>query len=294
MLRRGASLVGLSALRINDPKTTAQETAPLTDKVVLITGGTSGIGQGTAQYLAQLGAKVFFNGRRANLGNEVAQEIRANGGEATYYQSDMRVEEQVKAFVDACVKQYGKIDIAFNNAGVTNQQQASLADQPTDDWENVMNTNARGVFLSMKYELLYLLQNEPDGRFGIRGRIINNASISGHVGFGSISPYSTSKYAILGMTKCAAIEYGPQGIQINSISPGGVDTPMRNQTYLTRGMSRDEIPTVPNFQRRVNTVQEMADVVAFLSTSDASSIFGTDLDLTGGMLTGAYFTQVSS
>ena len=250
--------------------------------------------KGTAQYLAQLGAKIFFNGRRAKLGNEVAQEIRANGGEATYYQSDVRVEEQVKAFVDACVKQYGKIDIAFNNAGVTNQQQASLADQPTDDWENVMNTNARGVFLSMKYELPYLLQNEPDGRFGIRGRIINNASISGHVGFGSISPYSTSKHAIIGMTKCSAIEYGPQGIQINSISPGGVDTPMRNQTYLARGMSRDEIPTVPNFQRRVNTVQEMADVVAFLSTSDASSIFGTDLDLTGGMLTGAYFTQASS
>lgn len=296
MLRKGASLMGLTALRVPEHTGVHHQEVPglLADKVVLITGATSGIGEGTARYLAQLGAKVFFNGRRAELGKQVQQEIRDGGGEATYYESDVRVEEQVKAFVDACIEQYGRIDVAFNNAGVTNQQQAPLAEQPTDDWENVMNTNARGVFLSMRYALPYLLRNEPDGQFGIRGRIINNASISGHVGFGSISPYSTSKHAIIGMTKCTAIEYGPQGIQINSISPGGVDTPMRNQTYLSRGMSRDEIPTVPNFQRRINTVQEMADVVAFLATTDSSSIFGTDLDLTGGMLTGAYFTPPSS
>ena len=264
---------------------------PLKGKVVVITGATSGIGEGTARHLATMGASVFFNGRRANLGKKVEREIRAGGGEATYYQADVRVEEQVKAFIEACVSKYGRINAAFNNAGVVNKKLAGLAEQSTQEWEEVMNTNTRGVFLSMKYELPYLLKNEAEGTFGIRGRIINNASVSGHVGFKNISPYSTSKHAIIGMSKCAATEYGPQGIQINSISPGGVDTPMRNSVYLARGITKEQIPTVPNFQKRVNTVQEIAEVVTFLCLTQSSSLFGTDLDLTGGMLTGAHFTQ---
>lgn len=262
------------------------------DRVILITGATSGIGEATAKAFAQAGAKVFFCGRRENLGRSVEAQIRASGGEATYMRADVRREADVKAFVDACVQKYGKIDVAFNNAGILQPQLVNLAEQPTEDFQDCINTNVLGTFLSMKYELPYMVKNEPSGAFGTRGVIINNASVSGHVGFGLISPYSTSKHALLGLTNCAAIEYGSQGIRINSISPGGVDTAMRRQSFLARGFPANQpLPTVPNLPRRVNTVDEMAQAVMFLASDAASSLFGTDLDLTGGMLTGAYFTQ---
>jgi NAD(P)-dependent dehydrogenase (short-subunit alcohol dehydrogenase family) len=125
--------------------------------------------------------------------------------------------------------------------------------------------------------------------------IINNSSVSGHVGFANIVPYSASKHAIMGITQSAAIEYRPRGVRINSISPGGVDTPMRRQAYLAQGVDPNQpLPTVPNFQRRVNTVEEMAEVVMFVSSDGASSVFGTDIDVTGGMLTGAFFTQANT
>ncbi|MDF5731438.1 MAG: SDR family oxidoreductase [Rhizonema sp. PD38] len=264
-------------------------------KVVLITGATSGIGEGTAYAFARLGARVFFCGRRENLGQQVAARIKEFGGEATYMRADVRREEEVKAFVDRCVSQYGRIDIAFNNAGIATSKNATVVDQPLADWQDILTTNATGVFLSMKYELPYLLRNQPQGTYGTKGVIINTASVSGHVGFANISPYSASKHAIVGVTQCAALEFGPKGIRINSISPGGVDTPMRRRAYLAQGFSPDQpLPTVPNLPRRVNTVEEMANAVMFIASEEASSIFGTDIDVTGGMLTGAYFTQAKS
>jgi NAD(P)-dependent dehydrogenase (short-subunit alcohol dehydrogenase family) len=262
------------------------------DHVILITGATSGIGMATAQSFAQQGAKVFFCGRREDKGAEVEAAIRQSGGEATFMRADVRREAEVKAFVDACVRTYGKIDVAFNNAGILQPQLVNLAEQPTEDFQDCLNTNVLGTFLSMKYELSYMVTNPPSGSFGTKGVIINNASVSGHVGFGLISPYSASKHALLGLTNCAAIEYGLQGVRVNSISPGGVDTAMRRQSFLARGFPSDQpLPTVPNLPRRVNTVDEIAQAVMFLASDAASSLFGTDLDLTGGMLTGAYFTQ---
>ena len=246
------------------------------DKVVLITGATSGIGEATARAFAREGAIVHFCGRREALGNKIFQEINAQGGRSSYQKADVRNEQEVKAFIDTCVQKYGRIDIAFNNAGIE-ATAAPLAEQSLENFTNVMTTNVVGYFLSMKYEIPPMLQ-----RGG--GVIINNASVSGHDGFALISPYSASKHAIIGLTKCAALEYTPKNIRINSISPGGVDTPMLRRALKGFGLTSEQAAAgVPI--RRINTVEEMARMVMFLSSDDASSVAGTDIDVTGGMLT---------
>ncbi|MEO0837136.1 MAG: SDR family NAD(P)-dependent oxidoreductase [Cyanobacteria bacterium J06642_3] len=257
------------------------------DRVVLITGATSGIGEATARAFAAEGATVHSCGRREQLGQQVAPSITDAGGKATYQKADVRIEDEVKNFVDSCVQRYGKIDVAFNNAGIVNPQAVPLAEQSLEDWQNVMITNVTGYFLSMKYEIPHLLKNEPWGKYGARGVIVNNASVSAHIGFPGISPYSSSKHAVVGMTKCAALEYGGQGIRINSISPGAVNTPMRRQAYEKQGLSPDEpLPAPPNIVNRANTPEEMADIVMLLASTDVSYLLGTDIDVTTGMLTG--------
>ena len=292
-----ASVAGIAATVAHNTLVKAQ-TEPLSqppvnpdgrfaEGVVLITGATSGIGEATARAFAAEGAIVHFCGRREQLGQQVAQSITDAGGKATYQKADVRVEDEVKAFVDSCVQRYGKIDVAFNNAGIVNPQAVPLAEQSLEDWQNVLLTNATGYFLSMKYEIPHLLKNEPWGKYGTRGVIVNNASVSAHIGFPGISPYSSSKHAVVGMTKCAALEYGEQGIRINSISPGAVNTPMRRQAYENQGLSPDEpLPAPPNIVNRANTPEEMADIVMLLASTDVSYVLGTDIDVTTGMLTG--------
>ena len=270
---------GVQANTQNPPEPATSPANPkgrFAGKVVLITGATSGIGEGTAYAFAREGAKVFFCGRRENLGKQVEAKIKQFGGEATYMRADVRREEDVRAFVDSCVQKYGRLDIAFNNAGIVNPKFLRLHEQPTADFLDAINTNALGVFLSLKYEIPHMLKQRG-------GYIINTASVSGHKGFSEIGPYSTSKHATIGLTKVAAMEYAKDNIRITSISPGGVDTPMLRYAREKRGISFEEgSKAIPI--GRTNTVEEMARVVMFLASDDATAFHGSLVDVTSGML----------
>lgn len=266
---------------------------------VLITGATSGMGEVTARAFARQGANVAFNGRRAERGAEVEASINADaetrsaGGRALYVQSDVRDEAQIIRFVQTAREAFGDIHIAFNNAGVVFGRgsltgNAPLADIDADDFDDVWATNTRGLFLSMKHELPSMLDNDPWGRGGLRGVIINNSSVSAHGGFPTIAPYSVSKHGVLGLTRGAAMDYGGYGIRVLGIAPGGVDTPMRRAAIEAQGRDPDAAQA-PNIGHRTHTSDEIADIVLYLADPDAASILqGTDIDVTGGMLTGPF------
>jgi NAD(P)-dependent dehydrogenase (short-subunit alcohol dehydrogenase family) len=258
------------------PQVSVNPNGRFAGKVVLITGATSGIGEATARAFAAEGATVHFCGRRETLGEQVAQSIRDGGGNATYQRADVRVEEDVRAFVDTCVQQYGKIDIAFNNAGIESSP-STIADRSLEDWIDVIMTNATGVFLSMKYEIPYMLSQGG-------GVIVNNASVSSHVGFATIAPYSASKHAVLSLTKVAALEYADRNIRVNSIAPGAVDTPMLRRALAAWNTDFETVAQDYPIKRIVMP-EEIARSVMFLSSDDASCITGMDLDATGGYLT---------
>jgi NAD(P)-dependent dehydrogenase (short-subunit alcohol dehydrogenase family) len=243
-------------------------------KVVLITGATSGIGETTAKAFAQEGAKVFFCGRRENLGTKVESEIRAMGGEATYMRADVRKAEEVKAFVDACVAKYGRLDIAFNNAGI-DYPPAPIADTAIAEFDDLMNTNVRGVFLGMKYEIPYML------RFG-GGSIINVASIGGQRAFPNIVGYGASKAAVIHMSKSAAQEYG-KTIRVNVVSPGPIDTAMLDRVKRDWKVTEDQlVASYPS--KRAGSAAEVANMVMWLASDAASYVSGANLNVDGGGL----------
>jgi NAD(P)-dependent dehydrogenase (short-subunit alcohol dehydrogenase family) len=285
ILTGGASVAGVAATLLasraaNTPKAQAAENntnlnGRFVGKVVLITGGTSGIGEATARAFAKEGAIVHFCGRREALGNKIAEEIKTEGGRASYQKADVRNEADVRSLIDTCVAKYDRIDIAFNNAGIESKP-LTIAKQSLDDWMNVMTTNATGTFLSMKYELPSMLKQGS-------GVIINNASVSAHVGFATIAPYSASKHAILSLTKVAALEYSDKNIRIDSISPGAVDTPMLRRALAAWNTNFETVAKDYPIKRIVK-VDEIAKTVLWLSSAEPTCIVGTDIDVTGGYL----------
>jgi NAD(P)-dependent dehydrogenase (short-subunit alcohol dehydrogenase family) len=247
-------------------------------KVVLITGATSGIGEATARAFAAEGSKVFFCGRREALGKQVAARIRDAGGDATYRRADVRDEAQVRDLVAACVRRYGRLDVAVNNAGIESPRAVRLHEQTLEDLQSVWRTNAAGVFLGMKYEIPQMLE-----RGG--GVIVNTASVSAEVGFATIAPYNASKHAVASLTKVAGLEYAADGIRVNALAPGAVDTPMLRRAAAAFGMTYEQIAQDYPIKRIVRP-DEIARVIMFLASADASAVVGQDLDATGGYLSG--------
>ena len=246
-------------------------------KVVLITGATSGIGEATARAFAGEGAKVFFCGRREALGEQVAASIRAAGGDATFRRADVRDETQVRDLVAACVRRHGRLDIAVNNAGIESPRAVRLHEQTFADLESVWRTNAGGVFLAMKYELPRML--------GRGGAIVNTASVSAEVGWATIAPYNASKHAVASLTKVAALEYAADGIRVNALAPGAVDTPMLRRAAEAFDLTYEQI--AQDFPiKRIVAADEIARVIMFLASADASAVVGHDVDATGGYLAG--------
>ena len=228
--------------------------------------------------MAAEGARVFFCGRRVELGRQIEASIRSAGGEATYWRADVRYEDQVKKLVSACLRRYGKLDIAVNNAGIESPRVARTHEQSLTDMEAVWRTNVGGVFLGMKYEIPQML--EQGG-----GVIINTASISAEVGFSTIAPYNSSKHAVASLTKVAALEYAGDNIRVNAFAPGAVDTPMLRRAAAAFGVTYEQIAQDYPIKRIVRAT-EMAAVVMWLSSDESSAVIGTDIDASGGYLTG--------
>ncbi len=267
----GATAMAVSSARAEGPAVSRSEFA---DKVLLITGATSGIGKGTAERFARYGAKVFFCGRRRNLGKEVEEAIRAQGGEATYMFADVREEDSVKAFVEACLERYGRIDIAFNNAGVEGDIRAKVATDTQGNWDDIFNTNTRGLWLSMKYEIP-VMQNQGGGR------IINMASLLGLRVIPHIPAYIASKHAVVGISHAAAAQHAGDSIRINVVAPGPTDTPLLAKVT---GGDPDRIAAfnagIPT--GRIATVEDIAGGVELLASEAGSYLHGTLLVLDGG------------
>jgi NAD(P)-dependent dehydrogenase (short-subunit alcohol dehydrogenase family) len=244
------------------------------DKTVLVTGATSGIGRETALAFAREGANVVAAGRRKREGAEVVAEIEALGARAIFVETDVSREADVSALVKAAVKRFGRLDVAFNNAGTEGTLGATV-DQTVENYRTTFDINVLGVLLSMKYEIPALAKAGG-------GAIINNASIAGVVGMPGGAVYMGTKHAVLGMTKCTALEVAKENIRVNAVSPGPIETAMFDRFAASGGPdTRDHITSaVP--MGRAGTSAEISGAVLFLASADATYITGQHIVIDGG------------
>jgi NAD(P)-dependent dehydrogenase (short-subunit alcohol dehydrogenase family) len=242
------------------------------NKSVLITGASSGMGVAVAEAFARAGASLFLGARREAEGEAVARRIRDAGGKAQFVRTDVAVEADVKRLVDTVVQQHGRLDIAFNNAG-TDGVFSPFVEQTNANYDLVMNTNVRGVFWSMRYEIDAMLRTGG-------GVIINNSSMGAFIGFQQAGVYVASKHAVMGLTKTAALEYFPRGIRINAINPGLIDTPFQDRVWGDEAKKQKFANA--SAAGRIGKAEEMAGPVLFLASSQASFVSGHGLVVDGG------------
>jgi NAD(P)-dependent dehydrogenase (short-subunit alcohol dehydrogenase family) len=242
-------------------------------KVVLVTGGSSGIGRATAIKFGESGAKVVVAARRDKEGNETVEMIRKAGGEAMFIQTDVRIASQVENMVNQTVKRYGRLDIAFNNAGVGGIM-ARLVRTTEELFDELVDTNFKGVWLSMKYELP-VMQKQGGGV------IINNASIAGVATAERLSVYSGSKHAVVGISNAAATEYGKDNIRVVAVCPGWIKTRMTEELRAQKDADAMIQSSVP--LKRMGEPEEVAEMVIWLASDAASFVTGGDFVISGGM-----------
>jgi NAD(P)-dependent dehydrogenase (short-subunit alcohol dehydrogenase family) len=245
----------------------------LENKVALVTGGTSGIGKATAIAMGAAGAKVVFSGRREAEGKDVANLISQSGAECLFVRSDVSSPADVKALIEQTVATYGRLDCAFNNAGIVSLSK-QLHEHSLEHFDNLMAINVRGLFLCMKYELQQMLTQGS-------GVIVNNSSVSGLFGFPGTSPYVASKHAVMGLTRAAALDYAKRGIRINAVNPGLTDTEGTDLfTHKDPALEQQLASLIP--MGRIGKPEEIAAAVVFLCSDATSYITGQQIVIDGG------------
>ena len=242
-------------------------------KVVLVTGGTSGIGKATAIAFVAAGAKVVVSGRREKEGTEVVRHIEKLGGDAAFIRTDIAKDGEVKAMVDFTVNKFGRLDIAFNNAGV--EWKGPLEQATEAEYRRVFDTNVWGVLNSMRHEIPFMLKNGG-------GAIVNTSSVAGHAGLAGTSVYIASKHAVEGLTKAAALEFAKQNIRINAVAPGPIATEMWDR--FAGDVGDQVISLIP--AARVGAAEEIAAAVLYLASDAAKFTTGTSLVVDGGFIAG--------
>jgi NAD(P)-dependent dehydrogenase (short-subunit alcohol dehydrogenase family) len=241
------------------------------NSVVLITGGLTGIGRAAAVAFAKKGAKVVVAGRRDEVGQALAKELRSLGSEAEFINADVRKDEDVRALVDKTVARFGRLDVAVNNAG-TEGQVGPITDQTAESYAATFDTNVLGVILSMKHEVRAMQGNGG-------GSIINISSTYGHEGAAGASVYVGSKHAVEGVTKSVALEVAKSGIRVNAVAPGPTDTPLLHFDTLTPAVQALELS---NPLGRLGQPEEIARAILFLVGEGASFMTGQCIGVDGG------------
>lgn len=251
------------------------EEMKLQNKVALITGGTSGIGEATALLFAKEGAKVVITGRSAERGDKIVNNIMRNSRDAIFLKTDVSIAQECRNAVSKTIAEFGRLDILFNNAGVFYAH--TIMECTEEEWDLQLDVNLKGTFLMSKFALPGMIAQGS-------GVIINNSSGWGLVGGDKAVAYCASKGGVVLLTKAMAIDHGPQGIRVNCVCPGDVDTPMLPEDANFRGMKWDEyVAGAANRpMRRIGTPEEIARAVLFLASDDSSFMTGAALVVDGG------------
>jgi NAD(P)-dependent dehydrogenase (short-subunit alcohol dehydrogenase family) len=242
-------------------------------KVAIVTGGTSGIGRAAAVAYAKEGARVVVAGRRAAEGEETVRLLRAQGGEGFFVATDVSKAAQVKELVERTMQKYGRLDFAFNNAGIE-QDPTPLLEQTEETYDRVMDINVKGVWLSMKYEIPAMLKTGG-------GAIVNTSSGLGVIAMPGIEIYVASKHAVIGLTKSAALEFGKQGIRVNAILPAVIETDMIRRFAGDKPEILAQLTALHPIGR-IGKSEEIADAAIWLSSSKSSFVTGHSLLVDGG------------
>lgn len=242
-------------------------------QVALVTGGAAGIGRATALAFAAEGLKVVVSDVDAAGGEGTVELIRAAGGEARFVRCDVTRDAEVKALMEAVIAAYGRLDYAFNNAGIEIEK-GKLAEGSEAEFDAIMGVNVKGVWLCMKYQLRQMLTQGS-------GAIVNVACVSGMVGAPNRAIYAASKHAVVGLTKSAAAEYAREGIRINALCPGAVRTPMLARAVERDPSSEKKLKAAHPMKRFAETA-EIANAAIWLASEQASYVNGHEMVVDGG------------